>query len=35
MKENNQEILEFFTKLVNDDGVLEIPEEVFLKMETK
>jgi hypothetical protein len=33
MKENNQEILEFFTKLVNDSAVLEIPEEVFLKME--
>lgn len=33
MSNNNQEIIEFFTKLVTDDGVLDIPEEVFLKME--
>jgi hypothetical protein len=30
---SNQEIIEFFSKLVNEEGVLYIPEEVFLKME--
>ncbi|MER3329557.1 MAG: hypothetical protein RIF34_08280 [Candidatus Kapaibacterium sp.] len=33
MSNSNQEILDFFSKLVNDKGVLDIPEEVFLKME--
>ena len=30
---DNQEILDFFAKLVNEEGVLDIPDEVFLKME--
>lgn len=33
MESNNQEILEFFSKLVNEDGILHIPEDVFLKMD--
>ena len=33
MKDNNEQIIEFFAKLVNDEGVLEIPEEVFVKMD--
>ncbi|MFA7327104.1 MAG: hypothetical protein WC121_10600 [Candidatus Kapaibacterium sp.] len=31
--DSNQEILEFFAKLVNEEGILHIPEDVFLKME--
>jgi hypothetical protein len=31
--DNNEQIIEFFSKLVNDQGVLIIPEDVFLKME--
>ena len=30
--EEIQQITEFFAKLVNEDGILEIPESVFLKM---
>lgn len=33
MSNSNQEIIEFFSKLVTDKGVLHIPEDVFLKME--
>jgi hypothetical protein len=33
MDKNNQEIIEFFSKLVTEAGVLHIPEDVFLKME--
>jgi len=33
MESNNQEILGFFSKLVNEDGILHIPEDVFLKMD--
>ena len=33
MDKNNQEIIEFFSKLVTESGVLHIPEDVFLKME--
>lgn len=32
MDNNNQEIIEFFSKLVDEEGVLYIPEDVFLKM---
>ncbi len=31
--DSNEQIIEFFSKLVNDQGVLTIPEDVFLKME--
>ena len=33
MNNINQEIIYFFSKLVNEFGILEIPEEVFLKMD--
>lgn len=31
--DSNEQIIDFFAKLVNDEGVLTIPEDVFLKME--
>lgn len=33
MNEDNKQIIDFFAKLVNEDKVLEIPNEIFSKME--
>lgn len=33
MEDGNKQIIDFFVKLVNDDGVLHIPSEVFAKMD--